>query len=98
MNATAELTSKVEHAYYSVPYKYIAARVDVRITARMIEIFAQRQIIASHMRLFKRGARATLDAHPPAKHRAVIDTTVERFLKRAEAIVPSVAQVTARAV
>ncbi len=59
----------------------------------MIEIFARRQLIASHVRLFKRGARATLDAHRPANHRAIIDTTIERLLQRAEAIAPSVAQV-----
>jgi transposase len=84
---------EVEHAYYSVPYKHIGARVEVRVSARMIEIFAQRQLIASHVRLFKRGARATLDAHRPANHRAIIDTTIERLLQRAEAIAPSVAQV-----
>jgi transposase len=84
---------EVEHAYYSVPYKHIGARVEARISARMIEIFLKRQLIASHPRLFKRGARSTLDAHRPANHRAVIDTTVERLLARAAAIAPSVAQV-----
>ncbi len=84
---------EIEHAYYSVPYKHIAERVDVRVSARMIEIFAKRQLIASHIRLFKRGARATLDAHRPANHRAVIDTTIERLMQRAEAIAPAVAQV-----
>jgi transposase len=84
---------EVEHAYYSVPYKYIGERVEVRITARMIEIFAQRQLLAAHLRLFKRGARATLDAHRPANHRAVIDTTIERLLARAAAISPAVAHV-----
>jgi transposase len=84
---------EVEHAYYSVPYKHIGARVEVRISARMVEIFARRQLIASHVRLFKRGMRATLDAHRPANHRAVIDTTIERLLARAAAIAPSVAEV-----
>ena len=84
---------EVEHAYYSVPYKHIGQRVEVRVSARMVEIFAQRQLIAAHVRLFKRGARATLDAHRPANHRAIIDTTIERLMQRAEAIAPSVAQV-----
>lgn len=47
---------EVDHAYYSVPYKHIGERVEVRLSARMIEIFAKRQLIASHVRLFKRGA------------------------------------------
>ena len=84
---------ELEHAYYSVPYKHIGQRVDVRVTARMIEIFAQRELVASHVRLFKRGARVTLDAHRPANHRAIIDTTIERLMQRAEAISPSVAHV-----
>ena len=84
---------EVEHAYYSVPYKHIGQRVEVRVSARMIEIFAKRQLIASHVRLFKRGTRATLDAHRPANHRAIIDTTIERLMQRAEAIAPSVAHV-----
>lgn len=84
---------ELEHAYYSVPYKHIGARVEVRVSARMIEIFAKRQLIASHVRLFKRGARATLDTHRPASHRAIIDTTIERLMQRAEAIAPSVAHV-----
>lgn len=66
---------------------------EVRLSARMVEIFAQRQLIASHVRVFKRGARSTLDAHRPANHRAIIDTTIERLLQRAEAMAPSVAQV-----
>ena len=84
---------EVEHAYYSVPYRHIAERVEVRMSARMVEIFLRRQLIASHPRLSQRGARSTLDAHRPANHRAVIDTTIERLLARAEAIAPAVTEV-----
>lgn len=84
---------EVEHTYYSVPYKHIGARVEVRLSARMVEIFFKRELIAAHVRRSQRGARATLDAHRPANHRAIIDTTIERLLGRAEAIAPSVAQV-----
>jgi transposase len=86
---------EVEHAYYSVPYQYIADRVDVRISARMLEIFKDRALIAAHPRLFKRGARSTLDVHRPEKHRAVIDITVARLIERATLIAPSVATVLA---
>lgn len=84
---------EVDRAYYSVPYQLIGERVEVRLSARMIEIFAKRQLAASHVRLYKHGARATLDAHRPANHRAIVDTTIERLMQRAEAIAPSVAQV-----
>jgi len=84
---------EIEHAYYSVPYKYIASRVDARISARMVEIFAKRQLIASHPRLVKHGARSTLDGHRPQQHRAVIDTTLARLIERATLIGPAVAAV-----
>lgn len=84
---------EVEHAYYSVPYRYIGARLDVRLTARMIEIFIQRQLIATHVRAYQRGARVTLAAHRPEQHRAVIDQSIERLMVRAEHIGASVAQV-----
>jgi transposase len=81
---------EIEHAYYSVPYKHIGQRVEARISARMIEIFHSRQLIASHARLFKRGARSTFDAHRPHKHRAIVDLTIARLLERAQRIAPAV--------
>jgi transposase len=84
---------EVERAYYSVPYRSIGRRVEVRITARMIEIFAEQRLIAAHARLFRRSARSTLDAHRPHQHRAVIENTIERLLERAQAIGPAVAAV-----
>jgi transposase len=84
---------EVERAYYSVPYRYIGQRVEVRITARMIEVFAQRTLIASHARRFKRGTRSTVDAHRPREHRAVIENTLERLLERAASIGPAVTAV-----
>ncbi|QAU24552.1 IS21 family transposase [Dyella sp. M7H15-1] len=84
---------EVEHAYYSVPYTCIGQRVDVRLTARMIEVFAKHKRIATHPRSTKRGERITLNAHRPPHHCAVIDTTLARLIERVEMIAPSVADV-----
>lgn len=84
---------EVERAYYSVPHEHIGRHVDVRLTARVVEIFFKRVLIASHPRHFKRGERSTLPAHRPGNHRAVIDTTIERLIERAQRISPSVAEV-----
>jgi transposase len=84
---------EVERAYYSVPYTCIGQRVEVRLTARMVEIFAQRKRIATHHRCSKPGERITLDAHRPPHHSAVIDTTLARLIERAQAVAPSVADV-----
>lgn len=77
---------QVEHAYYSVPHTLIAQQVDVRITAQMLEIFKDRQLVATHPRATRRGVRRTADAHRPVKHRAVIDNTMQRLLDRAALI------------
>lgn len=84
---------EVERAYYSVPFQYIGRRVEVRITARMIEVFAEQRLIATHVRRFHRGNRSTCDAHRPHQHRAIIETTIERLLERGQAIGPAVAAV-----
>ncbi len=84
---------EVEHVYYSVPYTHIGQRVEVRISARMVEIFVKGQLIAAHACHFKRGLRVTLDAHRPVNHRAVIDMTLNRLLERAHAVAPTVAEV-----
>ena len=62
--------------------------LDAPLTKKVMKLASR-----AHVRLFKRGARATLDAHRPANHRAIIDTTIERLLARAAAIGPAVAQV-----
>lgn len=84
---------EVEHAYYSVPYTCIGQRVEVRLTARTIEIFAHHKRIATHLRSTQRGERITLDAHRPPHHSAVIDTTLARLIERAETIGTAVADV-----
>lgn len=84
---------EVEHGYYSVPYTFIGQRVEVRMTARMIEVFALHKRIATHPRSAKRGERITLDAHRPPHHCVVIDTTLTRLIERAETIASSVADV-----
>ncbi|HTE41756.1 MAG TPA: IS21 family transposase [Steroidobacteraceae bacterium] len=84
---------EVERAYYSVPYRHIGDQVDVRMTARMIEIFYRRQLLATHIRLYQRGHRTTLPAHRPQQHRAIVDQSIERLIERAEHMGTSVAQI-----
>jgi transposase len=84
---------EVDHACYSVPHQHIGHRVDVRSSARMIEIFYQRQLIATHLRLYQRGQRVTLAAHRPERHRAHIDQSIERLIERAQQMDACVAQV-----
>ena len=84
---------EIERAYYSVPYQHIGHRVEVRLSASRVEVFKDRQLIASHVRAVKRGDRKTLDAHRPVAHRAVINQTIARLLERAVRIGPATEQV-----
>jgi transposase len=80
---------EVERNYYSVPYRLIGQRVDVRLTARMLEVFHLSKLVAVHERGQGRGRFYTLDAHRPAAHVAVIGRTLGRLLERAAQIGPS---------
>ena len=69
--------------FYSVPYRHARARVEVRLTARTIEIFLKGERIASHMRGSGNGHHTTVDDHMPSSHRRYGDWTVERLLDEA---------------
>jgi hypothetical protein len=83
---------EVAHAYYSVPYRYIGARVDVRVSATALEIFHRGERIAAHARALRRGSFTTLAAHRPAAHQAVVEASHARLLERALAIGPASAE------
>lgn len=84
---------EVERRYYSVPYRLIGKTVDVRLTARMVEVFHRGQAVATHPRQDTHRRFVTDPAHRPDRHRAVIELSHERLLERAEAIGPATATV-----
>jgi hypothetical protein len=88
----------VEHAYYSVPYALISKTVDVRLSARTLEIFHRQTLVATHARVQRRGQFVTHEAHRPVRHHAVIELTEERLMQRALAIGPATAAVLAEQV
>ena len=89
---------QVEGAFYSVPYALIGKTVDVRMTARGVEIFHRQQRIATHVRSAQRGHFTTAAAHRPERHSAVIDLTHEKLMQRAVAIGPATVEVLAQQV
>jgi len=80
---------EVARAYYSVPYRLIGERVDVRLTAQAVEVFHAGELVASHPRAKERAQRSTRRVHRPEKHIAVIDQHLDRVLERALAIGPA---------
>lgn len=73
-------------AFYSVPYTLIKREVDVRATARVIEIFYKNERVASHARLARPGQYSTCPDHMPHAHRAYAEWTPERFARWAREV------------
>jgi len=78
----------VERHYYSVPYRYARQKVDVRFTATTVEIFQDRERIASHPRSLLPGRHTTVAAHLAPAHQEVAGWSAERFLAWAAQIGP----------
>jgi transposase len=70
--------------YYSVPYKHIHQKVEVRATAKIVECFFQGIRIASHPRSYLRYKHSTLKDHMPPAHRAHAEWSPERIKRWAE--------------
>ena len=81
---------EVEGHFYSVPYRHARTQVEVRLTARTVEVFAGGERIAAHMRGSGDAKHTTLPDHMPSSHRRYGDWTLERIRREARAIGPSV--------
>ncbi len=57
-----------DNAYYSVPYKYIGKRVEIRATNKSVECIYDNQRIATHVRSYKKFSFSTESAHMPKNH------------------------------
>jgi transposase len=60
----------VENHLYSVPYTLIHQQLDVRLTARTVELFLGGKRVAAHLRSYQPGLPTTLDEHRPKAHQA----------------------------
>jgi transposase len=80
---------------YSVPYRFAGESVDVRLTAKGIEVFCRQKLIASHIAALKSGAVITHPGHRPHHHSAVADLSHERLIERAAAVGPATREIVA---
>src|SRR5713101_353656 len=81
----------VEGHFYSVPYRFARAEVEVRLTGRSVEIFARGERIAVHMRSSGNGKHTTVPDHMPSSHRRYADWTIGRIRRDAALIGPATA-------
>lgn len=77
---------EVAKHYYSVPYRHTRCEVEVRLTARHVEIFLNGDRIAAHIRGSGNYKHTTLPEHMPSSHRRYAGWTTERILKDARLI------------
>jgi transposase len=82
---------EVDAHYYSVPHRFARAQVDVRLTARTVEIFFKGARIAAHQRMSGNRKHTTVPDHMPSSHRRYAGWTVTRIREDAAAIGPATA-------
>ena len=70
---------EVHEFLYSVPHALIRAEVDVRVTARAIEIFFRGARVGVHQRRYMGPRHGTHADHMPASHRHYADWTPDRL-------------------
>ena len=78
--------------YYSVPYQLAREAVEVRATARVVEVFHRGRRIASHVREYGRRRFSTKPEHMPASHRAHLEWTPSKLVAWGASIGPPVAE------
>ena len=74
---------------YSVPDRLISAEVDVRVTARIVEIFHRGKRVSVHQRRYIGTRHSTDPDHMPSSHRHYAEWTPERFLRWGSKIGPN---------
>jgi len=82
--------------FYSVPYRYLHKKVEVRATDRTVEIFFRGERIASHLRDDRPYHYTTLPEHRPESHRAFLEWNPERLVRWAERTGPFAAEMVRR--
>ena len=77
---------EVEDHYYSVPHRFAKDELEVRLTARTVEVFRKGERIAAHIRNSGNRRHTTIPKHMPSSHRHFADWSIERIRREASAI------------
>jgi len=77
--------------YYSVPYRFARMEVEVRFTARIVEVFLKGERVAAHRRMSGNRKHTTVPEHMPSSHRRYAGWTIDRIRQDATMIGPATA-------
>lgn len=80
---------ELDRHYYSVPYTLVHKQIEIRFNERIVEVYHQRQRVASHLRSRSKYQHTTCPAHMPKAHQAMQGVQSERFIKMAKTIGPA---------
>jgi transposase len=82
---------EVERHYYSVPFRFIREKLDVRVTAHTVEAFLKSERVAAHVRSFVPHRHSTLKEHMPPSHQKYLEWTPSRIVSWGKKIGPQTA-------
>jgi transposase len=90
---TANIDYHVEfdRRYYSVPYRLVRQKLELRATRSTIEVYKAGKRVASHVREYGRRRYVTDPEHMPAAHRAHAEWTPSRLISWAGTVSPATA-------
>src|SRR6266436_3671123 len=83
---------EVDKHFYSVPYKLIHDKLDVRLTAHTVEAFQKGERVAAHVRSFVAYHHTTLKEHMPPDHQNYLEWTPSRIIDWAKKTGPATAE------
>jgi len=86
----------VDYHLYSVPYSLIHQVLEVRSTARTVELFHEGKRVAAHVRSNVPGKFTTLEEHRPKSHQRYLEWTPSRLIDWARKTGPQCGQVVAQ--
>jgi transposase len=82
---------EVDNHYYSVPFRLLREKLDIRLTAHTVEAFQKGERVATHQRSFIPYHHSTVKEHMPPAHQNYLEWTPSRILRWAEKIGPHTA-------
>jgi hypothetical protein len=83
---------EIERHYYSVPFRLLREKLQVRLTAATVEAFLKGERVAAHLRSFVPHRHTTLKEHMPPSHQKYLEWTPSRIVTWAKKIGPQTAE------
>lgn len=84
VNIDYHVEVRADRHFYSVPYQLVREKVEVRLSAKTVEIYYKSKRIASHLRSSVRFGYSTDPSHMPESHRRHLEWSPQRILSWAE--------------